>query len=520
MVQRRKDPLSSRNVKRTSDQVRSSMVGAHVPRQQPRAGKPGARHMNADAVGFSSSRKSKRAARGQIDTFVPTTSTRESRHAYARRSGRREYAQAIQRKSRAKRVVIVAICVLIAVAAAVAVGLAVFFSSVSGRMSLGDSNARDALVAPADDQHTWFALMTAELGAAQGSVDEDGPDAYVLARVDEDAHAVALVWMPANLQLSYGDGERGRLRDAAAVDDATLIKAVSQFAGVDIAHYVETDLEGIGHLVDSLGGITVTLDEEVDDPRAGDVYVPHGEQTLGSQQLPTVLRATNYTDGLSGQARVQCRVIAAIMEKLAGGASPLTDAALIDSVSGDARTDLDSQQAMDLASAFSGLTAGDVAFYEVPGDEIQRDGTTVFSAWSEDWTALMADLGDGAASDGADGQQPADDGGSTPGAGAGAGDVDPASFTVTVRNGAGITGAASQMADQLRASGFDVADVGNTDSPVYEETLVIYRDPAFEQAAQSVASALTSGRVINGGDYYTFDTDVLVVLGADWKPLA
>ena len=89
-----------------------------------------------------------------------------------------------------------------------------------------------------------------------------------------------------------------------------------------------------------------------------------------------------------------------------------------------------------------------------------------------------------------------------------------------MRNGAGITGAASQMADQLRASGFDVADVGNTDSPVYEETLVIYRDPTFEQAAQSVASALTSGRVINGGDYYTFDTDVLVVLGADWKPLA
>ena len=97
--------------------------------------------------------------------------------------------------------------------------------------------------------------------------------------------------------------------------------------------------------------------------------------------------------------------------------------------------------------------------------------------------------------------------------------VDPASFTITVRNGAGITGAASQMADQLRAGGFNVADIGNTDSPVYDETLVIYKDPAFEQAAQSVASALTSGRVVNGGDYYTFDTDVLVVLGADWKPL-
>ena len=250
------------------------------------------------------------------------------------------------------------------------------------------------------------------------------------------------------------------------------------------------------------------------------MYVPHGEQTLTSAQLPTVLRATNYTDGTSGQARVQCRVIAAIMEKLASGQSPLTDAALLDSVSGDARTDFDSQQAMDLASAFSGLAASSIAFYEVPGDEIQRDDTTVFSAYSDDWTALMANLGAGASSDG---QQGASNGTATDGAdsadGSQASGVDPASFTVTVRNGAGITGAASQMADQLRASGFNVADVGNTDSPVYDETLVIYKDPAFEQAAQTVVSALTSGRVVNGGDYYTFDTDVLVVLGADWKPL-
>ena len=213
---------------------------------------------------------------------------------------------------------------------------------------------------------------------------------------------------------------------------------------------------------------------------------------------------------------MQCRVIAAIMEKLASGQSPLTDAALLDSISGDASTDLDSQQAMDLASAFTGLSADSIAFFEVPGDEIQRDGKTVFSAWSDDWTALMAGLGANAS---AEGQQPAATEDADADAGAQTVNVDPASFTITVRNGAGITGAASQMADQLRAGGFNVADIGNTDSPVYDETLVIYKDPAFEQAAQSVASALTSGRVVNGGDYYTFDTDVLVVLGADWKPL-
>ena len=504
-------------MKRTSDQVRSSMVGAHVPRTGGRG-----KHMNADQVGFSSSRRAKRAARGTLDTFVPETSTRESAHAYARRTGRAEFTQAVQRKSRVKRVLTVAICVLIAAAVAVGVGLAVYFASVSAKLSLGDSNAKDALVAPAAEQGSFYALLTAELGAAQGSVNEDGADAYILAHVDEEARSLALIWLPANLEVSYGDGEYGRLRDAAAVDDATLIKAVSLFAGVDIAHFAETDVDGIGHLADRFGGVTIDLAEEVDDPCAGDVYIPAGQQTVGSAEMPTLLRATNYTDGVSGQARVQCQVLAAILEKLAGGEGPLADAALLDDVSGDVATDVDSQQALDFAQALSGIAASEVTLLQVPGGEVQRDGVVIFQAYSEDWSALMESLGGGGLdqSEGAQQNAAGEDGdGGDAGSSAGAA-VDPGSFSITVRNGAGITGAAAQMSDQLTADGFNVTEVGNTDSPVYDETLVIYKDEAFEAAAQSVATALTEGRVINGGDYYTFETDVLVVLGSDWKPLA
>ncbi len=29
-------------------------------------------------------------------------------------------------------------------------------------------------------------------------------------------------------------------------------------------------------------------------------------------------------------------------------------------------------------------------------------------------------------------------------------------------------------------------------------------------------SDLSAGRVVNGGDFYTFDTNVLVIIGTDW----
>ena len=54
------------------------------------------------------------------------------------------------------------------------------------------------------------------------------------------------------------------------------------------------------------------------------------------------------------------------------------------------------------------------------------------------------------------------------------------------------------------------------DGGIYTETLVIYRDPLFESAAQKVQEDIGAGRVVNGGDYYQFNGDVLVVVGQDW----
>ena len=62
-----------------------------------------------------------------------------------------------------------------------------------------------------------------------------------------------------------------------------------------------------------------------------------------------------------------------------------------------------------------------------------------------------------------------------------------------------------------------VEAVGNVDDgTAYPETMVIYKDAAFEIAAKAVVSDLSAGRVVNGGDFYQFDTDLLVIIGQDW----
>ena len=78
MVNKRKQGLTQARAKLTSHRMRSATVGTHVPRRS-------SRHMNGEAVGFSSPRKRKRAARGIVETILPVTSSGESSSQYARR---------------------------------------------------------------------------------------------------------------------------------------------------------------------------------------------------------------------------------------------------------------------------------------------------------------------------------------------------------------------------------------------------------------------------------------------------
>ena len=52
---------------------------------------------------------------------------------------------------------------------------------------------------------------------------------------------------------------------------------------------------------------------------------------------------------------------------------------------------------------------------------------------------------------------------------------------------------------------------------VYDETLVVYGDADKENAANAVVAALGIGRTLQDTVHYSFDTNVYVVIGKDWR---
>lgn len=496
MVTRRNGGYSASHLKHTSRRMRSATIGTHVNRSS--------RHMNADQVGFSSARKQKRAARGYVDTIMPQTSSGESGSQFSKRVSRREFSQAVQRKARIRRILAILVSAIVVVGVAACAGVFAFFGALDGKLALKDSDVTAALVAPTDGE-AFYTVVTADLDVSGSANTVDGPDAVGLVRIDPASQTATIVSIPANTQVSLKDGDLHQLREAATLEgDASFVSAVANIAGVQVAHYVKTDAEGITKLTDALGGVEVDVAEEVDDPTAGDVYVPAGVQKLDGAAMLTVLRASNFTDGTEVQARNQRACLEALSLRLLGDGS-FGFLTTLDSVGGTFQTDMGSQAALSLADTLRGMSAESIYGGLLPGYDLTNGDVKYYATSSEDVQALMDMVQAG--------QDPSLQEGTHAG-------VDPASFTITVRNGSEVTGAAAQITEVLTGLGFKVEETGNADSFVYDETLVIYKDEAFLPAAQTVVSALDAGRTVAGGDFYTFETDVLVILGSDWKPIS
>ena len=496
----KKKGFSASQSKHTSRKMTSHTIGTHVAK----GGTPRhSRGMNASSVGFSSDRKKRRAARGIVDHVTPQTASGENYRAYSRRVSKRGYIQSAQRKSGMRRAAVGVISVIVIIAVAIGVGVTVFFNASNSKLSLEHSNASSALTA-AKEGSPYYVLAAANLGSPKGGSDVSS-EAYILVRVDESTRTLTLVSIPGNLAVSLSDGKTHPLYDAYGIGgDEALVKAVSSFAGVGISHLVKTNEEGIRSLVDLVGGIGMTLPESVDDPYAGSIYLEAGEQVLDAESSLVALRASNYAKASETQASVRTSFAYAMALRLleAGGLDFATE---LDGIAGNVRTDLSSSQVIDLANAFRPLGEATVYAAYVPGSESEQDGTTLFKASDSQWKTVMESV----------------DAGADPNAVEEAETVsDPTGIKVEIRNGGGVTGVGAKMGEVLGNAGFTIGTIGNvTDAGTYNETLVIYRDEAYKAAANTIVKTIDGGRVVNGGDYYTFDANVLVVIGKDWQPI-
>ena len=176
-------------------------------------------------------------------------------------------------------------------------------------------------------------------------------DSIMLLSVDQETDDVAMVSLPRDLYVGntctatgkvnevyycsnlYGDDEKGGAE--------ALQHTLSELFDVDIQYWVHVNWGALMELVDGVGGITVTLDEDIEDDWTG-TYIKAGEPTdLNGWQAVALARARHGTAaGDFTRGNSQQKILAAVQKKVMEGGLDLgTVLKLVDAIGDNVRMD-------------------------------------------------------------------------------------------------------------------------------------------------------------------------------------
>jgi LCP family protein required for cell wall assembly len=151
------------------------------------------------------------------------------------------------------------------------------------------------------------------------------------------------------------------------------VKTVESITNIRMDHYIEIDFSGFAKLVDALGGVTVTTDEDIDDDDSH-LHLKAGTHHLDGKRALALARTRHgIGDGSDlGRIGLQQKLVKALLEQISSAgllSSPAKLYSVADAVTGSLTTDtgLDSlTELMGLGESLQGLAADDVKTVTMP----------------------------------------------------------------------------------------------------------------------------------------------------------
>jgi len=363
-------------------------------------------------------------------------------------------------------------------------------------------------------------------------------DTMILLTIDPVTKTAGMLSIPRDMWVNIPGFGYNRINSAYTYGDAyhlpgggpdLAIKTVENFVGVPIDYYAQVSFDAFTQMIDTIGGIDVTVTKQL----TVDPLGPHNTVTLEPGLVhmtgPVALayaRARDLSQGITGgdveRAADQQQVILAIRDKVLAPGNFLKlmaeAPALYAELSGGVDTNLSLDDIRKLA-----LLAKDI-----PLDSIQQgvinytmmqDGTTVIDGSTADilrpFPDKIRELVDNIFGSGT--MQPMASGSLSQ-------NMQAEAARVVVINGTGVTGMAQKTADYLKSQGMNVIDKGNTSdypdkyiTPFPGQTILIVHagKPYAIQYLMALMKFTSSSQVIVDFNPQAPE-DIVVALGTDW----
>lgn len=484
-------------------------------------------------------RTSRELQQSQINLVSARSAMSDDAGSYSRNARQGSYTKQRTKRTRRRRIITgisVTFIALLLAGASSAFAYVAYLNGALGTDQSGNALDRNALAAVLADRTApedpfWMLLVGTDW-------DETGGDTYrsdviILAYVDPGNKTAALVSIPRDTKVkleSYGTNKinaaytYGEMEaDEGNSGPAYLSQVVSELTGAEISGYAQVDFDGLKGLVDAMGGVTVEVPLDIiGDREAGPVDVYAGEQVLYGEAALVFARSRQYEIGDFQRQANQRTLLQAIAKQILSQ-DAVSIVSSVNQIAKMTTTSLNIGEIAEIAASMRGMEESDIYTYSIPSEITSIDGISYVVVDEAETKQLIADIEAGSYPDYSEqtyqgettdryhASTTATD--NTEGS---VSTVDTTQYVVATRNGYGIDGCATAVSDMLALAGYKQGEIGNANTFVYEETLIIYRDDTDRVAAEDIKARLGYGRVIPSLSRYSFEGNVLVVVGGDF----
>ena len=363
----------------------------------------------------------------------------------------------------------------------------------------------------------WFVLMqrnTDELFAQGDRVNvllvgrDFANSADLISLISFSRTDAVLFSFPANLRLR--DATSGDFEQVATICStagvAAAAEAIGTLIGLEIPYHMAWTHDTVESWIDSLGGLTLSLDEsaiykdETMEP-AFRVEIRPGEQLLDGSEATIFANAPSEPDDMGVLKRQQVFLRAILAQGVATSSARSLRRGLRD-IASALETNLSLTALQQAADVLHGIPQDNVLANELVGEIVEIDGVTYTQPNVVGTERVVAALLKGLEL------------------------LTPSDVKVAVFNGNGVRLIASRTADYLTARGFQVTDIGNAESFEYDASYVIVltdeakawvlRD-AFLSDVQIVFPETFDSHYEALNDYISGGTDIVLIAGAGWE---
>ena len=178
------------------------------------------------------------------------------------------------------------------------------------------------------------------------------PDALAVLRLDPVTSSCRMLAIPRDTRVELLGYGQSKINHALAVGGVPYqMQVVERYLGIQLDHYGLIDFSGIVQLVDSVGGVTITIPETY---TASGVTFAAGTQTLNGEETLAYARYRGGSDGDFGRIRRQQQILGALITELGGLDATRAANDLMPALKDHTRTDQTPSGVVDLASAYRG----------------------------------------------------------------------------------------------------------------------------------------------------------------------